>query len=181
VNPTNAGEAWVVMNNYRQNDWKPYLFKTSNFGKTWTQHANKGDVKGHCLSVLQDSEAPNLVWLGTDQGLWVSFNGGNTTNVIPSEVKLMGTFRAMDETWRYKAHSIITRLTIGIAESMGAEAEIKILGARENEFTKCRVPNTRESIIFCFCFLLQRFSATPSPNKWITASTWFNFESIKTP
>jgi len=55
-----------------------------------------------------------------------SFNGGNTTNVIPSEVKLMGTFRAMDETWRYKAHSIITRLTIGIAESMGAEAEIKI-------------------------------------------------------
>ncbi|MCC7298964.1 MAG: hypothetical protein IT244_11580 [Bacteroidia bacterium] len=88
VNPTNAGEAWVVMNNYRQNDWKPYLFKTSNFGKTWTQHANKGDVKGHCLSVLQDPSTPNLVFLGTDQGLWVSLNGGNTwgkwTNNMPS-------------------------------------------------------------------------------------------------
>lgn len=36
-----------------------------------------------------------------------SFNGGNTTNVIPNEVKLMGTFRAMDETWRFKAHELI--------------------------------------------------------------------------
>ncbi len=36
-----------------------------------------------------------------------SINGGNTTNVIPSEVKLMGTFRALDEVWRYKAHEII--------------------------------------------------------------------------
>ena len=37
-----------------------------------------------------------------------SVQGGYTTNVIPSEVKLMGTFRAMDETWRYKAHELIT-------------------------------------------------------------------------
>jgi amidohydrolase len=55
-----------------------------------------------------------------------SFQGGNTTNVIPAEVKLMGTFRAMDENWRYKAHELITKLTIGLAESMGAEAEINI-------------------------------------------------------
>ncbi len=55
-----------------------------------------------------------------------SFHGGNTTNVIPAEVKLMGTFRAMDENWRYKAHELITKLTIGLTESMGAEAEINI-------------------------------------------------------
>ncbi len=55
-----------------------------------------------------------------------SFQGGNTTNVIPAEVKLMGTFRAMDENWRYKAHELITKLTIGLTESMGAEAEINI-------------------------------------------------------
>ena len=34
-----------------------------------------------------------------------SIQGGNTTNVIPSEVKLMGTFRAMNEEWRFKAHT----------------------------------------------------------------------------
>jgi hippurate hydrolase len=55
-----------------------------------------------------------------------SFNGGYTTNVIPAEVKLMGTFRAMDEDWRYKAHKLIEKQVIEIAAAMGAEAEIKI-------------------------------------------------------
>ena len=55
-----------------------------------------------------------------------SFQGGNTTNVIPSEVKLMGTFRAMNEEWRFKAHELIKKQTIDLVKSMGAEAEIKI-------------------------------------------------------
>jgi hippurate hydrolase len=55
-----------------------------------------------------------------------SVQGGNTTNVIPSEVKLMGTFRAMDETWRHKAHELITKTAKGVAESMGAEIDILI-------------------------------------------------------
>ncbi|WP_143304627.1 M20 metallopeptidase family protein [Chitinophaga vietnamensis] len=56
-----------------------------------------------------------------------AFNGGFTTNVIPSEVKLMGTFRAMDETWRFKAHELIRQQAIGIATAMGAEIDIEIL------------------------------------------------------
>lgn len=55
-----------------------------------------------------------------------SIQGGNTTNVIPSEVKLMGTFRAMDETWRYKAHELIKKQAIGLVESMGAEIDLHI-------------------------------------------------------
>jgi len=55
-----------------------------------------------------------------------SFQGGNTTNVIPSEVKLMGTFRAMDEVWRFKAHDLIRKQTIGLVEAMGAEADVHI-------------------------------------------------------
>src|SRR5699024_5593134 len=38
-----------------------------------------------------------------------SFQGGYTTNVIPKEVKLIGTFRALDEKWRYKAHDLIKK------------------------------------------------------------------------
>lgn len=56
-----------------------------------------------------------------------AFNGGYTTNVIPSEVKLMGTFRAMDETWRFKAHEIIKKQATELAHAMGAEIEIDIL------------------------------------------------------
>jgi hippurate hydrolase len=55
-----------------------------------------------------------------------SIQGGHTTNVIPSEVKLMGTFRAMDEAWRFKAHDIIRKLTTELVGSMGAEADIHI-------------------------------------------------------
>lgn len=55
-----------------------------------------------------------------------SFQGGNSTNVIPEEVKLMGTFRAMDEEWRYRAHELIKKQTVEIAKALNAEAEIKI-------------------------------------------------------
>ena len=55
-----------------------------------------------------------------------SFQGGNTTNVIPSEVKLMGTLRAMNEDWRFKAHEMIRYQTSLMAEAMGASAEVHI-------------------------------------------------------
>lgn len=55
-----------------------------------------------------------------------SVQGGNTTNVIPSEVKMMGTLRAMNEEWRFKAHELIIAQTTSIAKAMGAEAEVKI-------------------------------------------------------
>jgi len=47
-----------------------------------------------------------------------SINGGTTTNVIPDEVKLMGTFRAMDEEWRKKAHTLIERTAKDLVHSM---------------------------------------------------------------
>ena len=55
-----------------------------------------------------------------------SIHGGNATNIIPSEVKLMGTFRAMDETWRYKAHELIKSQAKAIVEGMGAELDLHI-------------------------------------------------------
>ena len=55
-----------------------------------------------------------------------SVHGGNATNVIPSEVKLMGTFRTMDEVWRKKAHELIVSQSKAIVEGMGAEIDINI-------------------------------------------------------
>jgi amidohydrolase len=55
-----------------------------------------------------------------------SFQGGYTTNVIPHEVKLMGTFRAMDEAWRSKAHRLIRQVTESVAKGMGAEIDLHI-------------------------------------------------------
>jgi hippurate hydrolase len=55
-----------------------------------------------------------------------AFNGGTTTNVIPSEVKLKGTFRAMDEAWRFKAHELIRQLSQNLVKSMGGEIDLVI-------------------------------------------------------
>lgn len=55
-----------------------------------------------------------------------AFQGGNTTNVIPSEVKLMGTFRAMNEEWRFRAHEMIIRQVKETAAAMGAAADVRI-------------------------------------------------------
>jgi amidohydrolase len=48
------------------------------------------------------------------------------TNIIPSEVKIDGTFRTFDENWRAKAHIKITSIAKGIAESMGGSCEVFI-------------------------------------------------------
>ena len=55
-----------------------------------------------------------------------SIKGGDTTNVIPSEVRLMGTFRAMNEEWRFKAHELIKKYATDLVQSMGAEIDITI-------------------------------------------------------
>ncbi len=74
----NAGTAWVVVNNYRKGDYSPYLFKTENYGRSWTRMADDSKVKGYALSVMQDPVEPNLVFLGTENGLWVSIDKGNS-------------------------------------------------------------------------------------------------------
>jgi len=55
-----------------------------------------------------------------------SIQGGTTTNVIPEQVKLMGTFRAMDENWRKEAHEKIRRLSVDLVRSMGGELDLHI-------------------------------------------------------
>jgi len=80
-----------------------------------------------------------------------SIHGGNTTNVIPSEVKLMGTFRAMNEEWRYKAHELIKNMATQIVQSMGAEIDLKIdIGypsVLNNEALTVAAKKTAESFI----------------------------------
>lgn len=84
----NAAEAFVVANDYRRGDFKPYIFRTTDYGKTWTRMLDEKKVTGYALCVLQDPTEPNLIFAGTEQGLWVSLdNGANWqqwTNGYPS-------------------------------------------------------------------------------------------------
>ena len=70
-----AGEAFVVINNYRRNDWKPYVFRTTNFGKSWRKIVDDDKVWGYALCMVQDPVEPNLMFLGTEFGLYLSIDG----------------------------------------------------------------------------------------------------------
>ena len=74
----NAGEAFVVANDYRRGDFKPYIFRTTDYGKTWVRMLDEKKVTGYALCVIQDPTEPNLIFAGTEQGLWVSLDNGNT-------------------------------------------------------------------------------------------------------
>jgi amidohydrolase len=52
---------------------------------------------------------------------------GGSTNIIPNEVKLMGTFRAMNEKWRFEAHAIMKKMAEGMAEAMGGSCDFNIV------------------------------------------------------
>ncbi|MBL6447169.1 hypothetical protein JMN32_12680 [Fulvivirga sp. 29W222] len=72
----NAGEAFAVVNNYRNSDYKPYLFHTTDYGNTWRSMVNESQVWNYTLSFVQDPVEAKLMFLGSEGGLYVSIDGG---------------------------------------------------------------------------------------------------------
>ncbi|WP_255399376.1 WD40/YVTN/BNR-like repeat-containing protein [Roseivirga sp. 4D4] len=71
----NNGEAVAVINNYRRFDFKPYLMRTTNYGRSWEALASEDQVFGYALSFVQDPVEPNLMFFGTEHGLYISIDG----------------------------------------------------------------------------------------------------------
>jgi hypothetical protein len=70
------GTAYVAIDNHRSDDWKPYLFKTTDFGKTWSSVAGDLPAKGPIQALREDYDNPNLLFVGTEFGLYVTLDGG---------------------------------------------------------------------------------------------------------
>ena len=83
-------------------------------------------IGAHLITSLQQIISRNRNPLYPSVLSITSFQGGSTTNVIPHEVKLMGTFRAMDESWRKEAHQLIERIRHQVVESMGGHLDLHI-------------------------------------------------------
>lgn len=71
------GEALLVANDYRRFNYTPYVFRTKNYGKTWERIVDASDVTSYTLSIVEDSKEPNLLFLGTDDGLYISIDKGD--------------------------------------------------------------------------------------------------------
>jgi photosystem II stability/assembly factor-like uncharacterized protein len=73
----NEGTAYATFDRHTLGDMKPYVYKTTDFGNTWTPLVNDASgVTGYAHVVTEDTVDPNLLFLGTELGLWISIDGG---------------------------------------------------------------------------------------------------------
>ncbi|MGB5820671.1 MAG: hypothetical protein WBG90_14395 [Saonia sp.] len=72
----NKGEALLIANDYRRFNYTPYVYRTRNYGETWERIVDENDVASYTLAIVEDPENANLLFLGTDDGLYISFDAG---------------------------------------------------------------------------------------------------------
>jgi photosystem II stability/assembly factor-like uncharacterized protein len=69
--------AYATFDRHTFGDMTPYVYKTTDYGKTWTPLVAKtSGVRGYVHVIKEDTVAPNLLFLGTEFGLWISLDGG---------------------------------------------------------------------------------------------------------
>ncbi len=105
-----------------------YITITGKGGHAATPHLTTDTIliASHLIISLQQLISRNNDPFNPSVLSITSVQGGHTTNVIPSEVKLMGTFRAMNEEWRFKAHELIKKQCTELVHSMGADVDVNI-------------------------------------------------------
>jgi photosystem II stability/assembly factor-like uncharacterized protein len=91
ASPTKAGTAYVAVERHKQDDFAPYIFKTTDFGKTWTALVNGLPAGNYVHAVRVDPTRDNLLFAGTEAGVYVSFDDGShwqslQLNLPPSPV-----------------------------------------------------------------------------------------------
>ena len=79
ISPHDPGTGYIAVHRYRLDDWQPYVFRTTNYGESWTRIAtgNRGlPADSPVWVVREDPEREGLLYAGTEFGLYVSFNDG---------------------------------------------------------------------------------------------------------
>ncbi len=77
-----AGTAYLVVDNHRQDDMRPYLYKTSDFGSTWQRLDDSLSKDIYLHAIREDVKDRNLLYLGTERGVSYSADGGKTWQAL---------------------------------------------------------------------------------------------------
>ena len=101
----NKGEALLVANDYRRFNYTPYAYRTTNYGKTWKRIVDADDVDSFVLSIVEDPETKNLLFLGTDDGLYYSTNAGEQWTKM--DAKVFPTVSTKDLVIHPREHDLV--------------------------------------------------------------------------
>jgi photosystem II stability/assembly factor-like uncharacterized protein len=74
--PLVAGTAYAIADNHRMGDYAPYVFVTHDYGASWTKIVNGLPSTQYVRTIRPDDRNPDLLYAGTEAGLWISFDGG---------------------------------------------------------------------------------------------------------
>ncbi|HXQ30266.1 MAG TPA: hypothetical protein VN848_13470 [Gemmatimonadales bacterium] len=72
-----VSRAWVVLDCHTLDDYRPFVYRTEDFGQTWTARTTGLAPDGGSLSILEDPVNPRVAWLGTATGLYATVDGGD--------------------------------------------------------------------------------------------------------
>ncbi len=76
ASPHDAGTAYAAVERHKLDDFHPYIFKTTDFGQSWTTLINGIPDNAYVHAVREDPKDKELLYAGTESGIYVSFNGG---------------------------------------------------------------------------------------------------------
>jgi photosystem II stability/assembly factor-like uncharacterized protein len=76
VSPTDTGTAYVAVERHKMDDFTPYIFKTTDFGKSWSNIVNGIPKNVYVHAVRIDPKRKGLLYAGTERGVYVSFDDG---------------------------------------------------------------------------------------------------------
>ena len=84
-----ANVAYITLDNHKYGDFQPYLYKTTDKGRTWTSMRGNLPERNFVWRLIQDHIRPELLFAGTEYGLYVTINGGETWSKMTGDLPLI--------------------------------------------------------------------------------------------
>lgn len=89
TDPFDKGTVYAVGTSYKSNDYTPYIYKSTNYGNSWTL-ITKGIPSNHFTRVVRaDKKRRGLLYCGTEYGMYISYNGGNSWQIFQLNLPLV--------------------------------------------------------------------------------------------
>ncbi|HEY2092991.1 MAG TPA: glycosyl hydrolase [Thermoanaerobaculia bacterium] len=104
-----ANVVYAAFDNHKVGDFKPYVLRSADRGKTWTSIAGDLPQRGSVYALVEDPKDPKLLYLGTEYGLYISQTGGGTW------IPIKGNFPTVSvrDLWFQKRHDDLDIATFG--------------------------------------------------------------------